>query len=396
MHQLVLQIPEAPIKEEWLWLTDLQTSFDGNEDRIPLNRYPKRALSGTYEFDRVADLRRHLSMMQTTFKGGFRSPLFQHQVKLKSAIDPGSLSIPVNAIRSDFRVGRLALVIEGDIYEERVVEAITANLVTFDTPLVNGYSARALACPIAEVYSQTGAGVTRRNADGSASASFRLLEYAPWAPLVSPLSEQALTMLDDFAILDRIATGSQFESAIDTGILIAEYIGLPDIQSPWDQAQWVFPLRFLVNRTLDPTEWHWWQMFADWVQGSSNPFLLPTGRADLEFLPAGTIPGLVDVPDQLIVNGNEYSANYWPLDTFKHIFIDSAAGRHYATVTEVNQTGIPGKDRLVFDPPHPETADWFAIERVGFLLKARISDDKITCDHYGSHTEVTVALRTVA
>lgn len=387
-YNIDLQTPESPLKEEWVWTTDLMTAYAGDEDRIPLNRYPKRTFSGQQVFDRVEDVRRHMALMHKRFGGTFRFPLWQHMVKLKAPVDVGALGVAVNATRSDLRAGREALLIEGDTYEVLTVDTVEADAVTFTTALVNAYTRRAHLCPVTEVYTATGSSFTRRNPDGSATSSFRYMEKTPWAPFVDVLNETELTMFDGKAVLDLNAIGGQFDMMLDTGIQITDYIGLPDVFSPWTQAQWTFPLRWLSNRVLDLDTWLWWYAFADHVQGSSIPFLFPTFREDLAVVTPAAGSG-----NAVTVDGDEYSQHYWGLDTFKRIVIDSDAGRHFALVTGIS--AVSGNDRLTFSPALPAGAGWTTNQRVGFLLKVRIADDKITCDHYGLQTEVAISLRTV-
>lgn len=387
-YALALQTPESPLTEDWVWTTDLHLSYDGSEDRIPLARYPKRAFSGQYEFDRVEDVRRHLAMMQQRFRTTFRFPLYQYLVKLKAPAIAGAAGVAVNATRSDLREGKGALLVEGDTYEELTVDAVVEDGVTFTTPLVNSYSARAILCPVTECYATTGQQFNRRNPDGSGQAGFRYNERAPWTPHVSPLNDVSLTMYDGKAVLDKNAVGSAFEMALDSGIFITDYTGLVDIMAPWTQAQWAFPLRWQVNRVLDNDSWLWWQVFADHVQGSSVPFFLPSFRSDLPVVTPAAGSG-----SQVTIEGDLYSQHYWPLDTFEHIVIDSDAGRHYAKVTAV--VAIAGNDRLTFTPALPAGATWDDNQKVGFMLPVRIADDKITCTHYGMQTEVSMALRTV-
>lgn len=388
VYQLAIQTPESPITEEWVWNTDLHQSYDGSEDRIPLRRYPRRAFSGQYEFATEADIRRHMAMMQQRFDQLFRFPLFQYAVKLKAPALSGALSVAVNATRSDLRAGRLALIIDADSSEELTIDEVAADSVTFTTALVNSYSPRALVCPVVICYTQRGQGFTRRNPDDAASAAFRYDEKEIWSPFLSPLNDASLTMFDGFPVLEQNATGSAFDLALDSGIIITDYNAFADVLSPWTQNQWAFPLRWQVNRTLDNASWLWWQKFADYVQGSSTPFLLPSFRDDLPVVVPAAGSG-----NQVRVEGDLYSQHYWNLDTFKRIVIDSDAGRHYATVTAV--VPISGDDRLTFTPALPAGATWDDNQKVGFMLPVRIADDKITCTHYGMQTEVAMSLRTV-
>lgn len=386
-YTFALQSPESPVKEEWRWTTDLIVSYDGSEDRVPLNRYPKRSFSGQYSFDRVEDVRRHLAFMHSTLRGELGLPLYQYQVKLKAKVTGGD-TVQVNALRSDFRVGEKALLVEGDDYQIMTVATVLADSVTFEETIGGSYSSRALLMPMTGVYAPTGMSAGRFNADGSATADFRYMEARPWTPFVSPLNEESLTMFDGLAVLDQNATGNQFDQTIDTGILITDYTGLPDFFTPWTQSQWAFPVRYLCNRVLDNASWLWWFAFADHLQGSSTPFLLPTFRADLE-----VVTPVAGSGTQVVVKGHEYSEHYFPLDTFKRVVVESDAGTHYAKVTAV--TDVAGNDRLTLSPAIPAGSGWTTNQKISFLLRVRIADDKITCDHYGLQTEISMAIRTV-
>lgn len=387
-YTIALQVPQTPIREEWAWTTDLMTSYDGEEDRIPLTRYPKRTFSGQYSFDSVADVRRHMAFMFTRFGTIFQLPLYQHQVKLKAAAAATDTSVSVNATRSDFRAGRDAFIIEGERFETLTVDTVSATEVTFTTPLVNSYSKRAIICPLTVAYTASGSGFGRLNPDSGASASYRYMEREPWTPFLSPLNEVELTMFEGSVVLDNNAVGNRFDSALNTGIIISNYIGLSDLFTPWNQSQWTFPLSWQSNRVLDLESWLWWYAFADHVQGSMTPFLVPTHREDLTIVTPANGSGTT-----VTVEGTEYSEHYWGLDTFKRIVIDSSVGRHYARITGI--TEVAGNDRLTFTPALPAGAGWNVDQRIEYLLKVRIADDKIICDHHGLHTEVSMSLRTV-
>jgi hypothetical protein len=490
-----IQIPEAPINEEWAWLTDLSTSFDGTEDRIALLRYPRRTFSGNYRFDDKDALRRHLAMMTKRFKGEFAFPLFQYQTKLKAKALAGDTVVFVNARRSNFRVGGAAFIMDGDTFEEVEVAVVTEASVEFAEPLTNAYSSRAFVCPLATVFTNTNANITRQNPDHSATSSFSYIERLPTIPFVTPLSEAVVETFDGMPVLPFHAVGSSFDGTISTGLQAMEYTGLIDLISPWKVEQWAHNLSFKVNhirsrfgnlaerfpelvqgddvsyppvgtnypkkvrvgpfqhntkliagspncrpddflilngiqygvednetyaagteffylfagRTLqievknvnnpycgiygsltleEVPNLEWWQVFAEAIQGSANPFLFPTNRSDLEVVTPAIAGG-----SALTVKGDLYTQHYWGHDAFERIFIDTTAGRHYAKVTAIS--AVLGNDRLTFDPPLPTDPDWATEQKVGFLLKLRNDNDKISCKHSGLWTEVSMAVRTV-
>ena len=388
-YTVFLQTPDAPIREELSWTTDLATSYDGSEDRIPLNRYPKRIFSGTYSFDDVSAARRHMASMFRLNQGEFDFPLFQYMVKLKNSVSAGSNTVSVNSLRSDFRVGRKAVISDGSKYEIRTVASVAANSVTFTSNLANGFGKQAYLCPVTSAYTAAGAAFNRMNPDGTASASFTYSESDKWTPFLSHLNTSTVDTFDSKPVLDIRAKGNQFDMSLTTGISITDYIGPADVFSPWLQSQWTMNLVWHCNRTFDLSSWLWWMAFADQVQGSFKPFLLPTQRSDLE-----VVDPAVGAGNAVTVEGSEYSQHYFSLDTFKRIVIDSDAGRHYALVTGISS--VSGNDRLTFSPALPNTIGWTVNQRVEFMLKVHIADDKILIDHYDLYSDIAMSVRTVS
>jgi hypothetical protein len=387
-YQVVTQVPEAPIGEQWTWITDIGTSYNGAEDRIPLLRYPRRSFNGSFRFDNKNDLRRHIAMMTKRFKLEFKFPLFQYQAKLKAKAEAGDTVVYVNAKRGDFKVGDRAFIIEGNDFQELIISALTANSIEFETELFYDFSPRAIVCPLSIVYTNTNANVTRLNPDDAATSSFAFFERVPTLPFVNELNEAVVDTFDGLPLLSYVPIGTGFESNVVTGLQAVDYTGLVDFVTPWTFEQWGYPVTFKAERMGGVDDLAWWQAFADVIQGSSNPFLFPTNRSDLQ-IAASAAPG----GNQITIEGDEYSQHYYEHGAFSRIFIDTDAGRHYAKITGIAQ--VSGNDRLTFTPALPAGAGWANNQRVGFLLKVRNDDDKIVFDHYGLWTEVTIALRTV-
>lgn len=387
-RELILQTAEIPITEQWSWLTDIATSYDGSEELIPLKAYPQRTFSGNFVFDTVQDVRNHFALMLKSFDKQFRFPLFQYRSKLKSAVAEDATEIFVNAKRGRFCEDVEVLLIEGDVWEIVVPSTVEADRLVLQTATRNAYSAKAFAMPITKVYTATNASVTRKGVDHSATSSFTFNERLPTLPFVPPLNEAVVDYFDGLPLLDRLALGSDFEQTIMTGLTIIDYTGRVDLIAPWNVGQWAFNLSFKASHLGASEDFDWFVAFADIIQGSANPFLFPTNRADLGVV-TPAIPGGTGVT----IEGDLYSEYYWEHAAFHRIFIDTKAGRHYAKVTGLGTVG--DNDRLVFSPALPAGADWGVDQKVGFLLKLRNDNDKIICNHYGLWTEITMATRTV-
>lgn len=388
-HELITQTPDLPIAEEWQWLTDITISYDGTEDRLPLKAYPTRTFSGKFSFDRVEDVRRHIALMLKNFDKEFRFPLYQYSSKVKTRIAKGAFDIPCNALRGDFRADKEALLIDGDTWEIIVPSAVFANKLVSQSPVMNNYSPRAVIMPLVKVFANSNATISRTSPDNGASSSFTFSERVPTLPVLSPLNAAAIDAFDGLPILSRVPIGVGFDGAIVSGLQAIDYTGVDDLVSPWNFEQWGYALTFKADRMSDLGDWEWWQAFALAIQGSANTFLFPTNREDFDVAVPAIGGGAL-----VTVKGTDYSQHYWEHGAFKRIFIDSDAGRHYATVTGITAIN-GGNERLTFNPPLPAGAGWVSNQRVGFLLKVRNDGDKITFNHYGLHTEVGIALRTV-
>lgn len=387
-YGVAIQIPEKPIVEEWSWITDLSTSYNGTEDRTPLLRYPRRMFSGSYRFDNKADLRRHIAMMTKRFGSEFKLPLFQYQCKLKAVAIAGTNAVVINARRGDFRVGASAFIIEGTKFEEVVIDTVVEDGLTFVGVLANTYSPRAIISPVVTVFSNSNASITRANPDHSASSSFTFIERLPTLPFVSPLNEAVIATFADLPVLPYAPVGTGFDQSVATGLQAVDYTGVIDIVSPWTFNQWGQNATFKASHIGNVDDWEWWQKFADTIQGSANPFLMPTNRADFEIVVPANGSG-----NQVTVASNEYSQHYWGHGAFNRIFIDSDAGRHFATVVGI--VGVGDNERLTFTPALPAGAAWAVNQKIGFLLKLRNDSDKITCNHNGLSSTITMGLRTV-
>lgn len=366
-YGLAIQVPETPIVEEWSWITDIGTSFNGNEDRLPLLRYPRRTFSGNYLFTDKDSLRRHLAMMTKRFKTEFRFPLFQYQTKLKAPVAAGDMVATVNARRGNFRAGQMVVVMEGSKYEEIELEAFDATTLTFATELQNSYSARAFVCPVAKVFTNTNASVTRLNPDHAGRSSFNYVERLPTLPFVSPLNEAEVEMFDGLPVLNKTPLGSTFDGALATGATTVDYTSSPDFVSPWQFAQWSYSLTFKADLMGDNNDLDWWQKFGDEIQGSANPFLFPTNRNDLRVLkPAEATQNTVTLV------GDEFSQHYNGQEAYSRIFIDTTIGRHYAAITGV--ASVAGNDRIVFSPALPFNAFpiMTTVKRGGQLWKYKV------------------------
>ena len=383
-YSLLLQQPDIPITEKWLWLTDNLVSDDGTEQRISLAALPRRSWSYTYSLDDTTSINRFQATLFKKQSNFFSVPIWSDMIRLKQKVTVLDTSIYCNPARSDIRVGQTVLLVDGETYETGVVDSVASDHIVLTVGATHAYTTRGFIVPVIDSYVSTST-LTRNANNDTARASSQITEYGFTDPFVQVADTVSLTMFDSLPVLDKRPMGNDFEMKVITGSEVTEYGGQQSIRDRWTHSKFQFPQGYLWDRILAPEDQFYWKSFGDYARGGTNPFYVPRWRSDLpihtEAVAAGT---------SVTIEGTEYSDHYFA--AFKHIMFHLEDGTvHYATVSAVTPSG--GNDVLTFSPALP--AGTWTGQEIGLLLKCCIADDIIALQHYGPSTEVTLNLRTV-
>lgn len=388
-YTLIEYQPENPITENLLWNSDIMVGDNGQEQRVCLSAVPHRSLSGTFRFDTVADLRRYTNQMYSCYGKVFNLPYWHWSIKIKSALGLNASSIPVNAKRSQFRVGELGIISENGSYELFTVASVAAGAVGLQAPLSRTYSPRAVIAPVRAVFTENSVGLSRTHIGGRATASFNYVEAFPSVPYIDPLNAETLDTYSGLPVLTKLPAGTSFEETLDTGIEVSEYGGVASIRNRWKSYQLQMPRSYQVNRVLEPDAWDWWQVFLDYCKGPTKPFYVPTHVEDFQIWELAQTGGQTNIVRVLT---DDYSTIYKDIQSRKSIVFTREDGvTHYATINTA--TAFGGRDTLIFSPPLP-AGEWGSA-KLSFLLKCRLSEDNVVCNHDNMQTTISVVLRTV-
>ena len=384
-YDVLVQVPEAPINETLTWGTDTIVADDGTVTTASYLQLPKRSWKGNFSFDTEADLRYHLAASFRKFKGLFNFPLRHMGVIAKAKIAIGASVIYCNTARTDFRAGMSVFIWSSSTFETKIIDEVNADNITLTTVTTNAYY-RGYVCPVVEVYSANMASTVRRPINSQATASFNFFQNGFQSPFLNPEDEVALAAYDGLPLLNRRGFGAEFGQALDTGLEVADYGGVPAFRSRWLAPQKAKTLLFKSPRTFDPDDWKFWLSFFDYCLGSTNPFYLPTWRDDVEVFAVPASGG-----NQITLQGHEYLDHYWPVAAYHNFVVTKPDGtQHFATASAI--ANVAGNDRLTFAPAVP-AGDWSG-SSFSFLLKCRIDDDTVAIEHRGGNSVVTLNLRT--
>lgn len=384
-YDVLVQVPEAPITETLVWGTDTIVADDGTVTTASFQQLPKRSWKGNFVFDNESDLRYHLAASFNKFKGLFNFPLRHMGVISKAKIAIGANVIYCNTARTDFRPGMSILVWYGSDFETKIINAVNADNITLTTNMTKAFR-KAYVCPMVEVYSSNNAAVIRRPVNKYATATFNFFQNGFQSPFLNAADEVVLATFAGLPVLNRRAYGGEFGQALGTGLEVTDYGGVPSFRSRWTAPQKVFSVSFKSARNFDPADWREWLTFLDYCLGSTNPFYMPTWRADAVVFSAPASGG-----NQITLAGHEYLDHYWAVPAYRNIVITKPDGtQHFATASAI--ANVAGNDRLTFAPAVP-AGDWSGAS-FSFLLKCRIDDDTVAIEHRGGNSVVTLNLRT--
>lgn len=376
---------DTPVTEDWAWLTNTIVSEDGTEQRIGLLDPPHRTLNVSYQTTDLSSAQRIVRNLYMS-QAGFLVPAWHQQTPIADAAI-GDTVIVCDPAKTELREGMQALIFSRatGAFVQVEIASVEAGGVTIATALEKAWGPRASICGMWAMSAPDNAALTRGRMDAVTSISMTLESLDFVDPFLNPANVVELDIFAGLPVVPWLATGDDFDLAFATGATVISYGAAREIRSLWKHTQQVFSRTYLVQRLFDRSRWYWFQAFADYCKGSQNPFYVPTYRPDF---PVRNVARR----DTITLTGLDYETDYFPHEAFKQLAIGSRAGWHYATVTAVASLG--GNSVCTIDPPLPDDAAYAIDQVASLLLKCRISDDKISCEHDALQTNVTINMRT--
>lgn len=380
-------MPETPIAEDWLWSTNIQTSNNGREVRVCLRDEPKRTQSLKYTFTEERDLQAVRNVMYGESDRPFLIPWYQNGTTLTAAAKKGALALALNNAKAELRAGCAAILYDRKGNRETItVDSLLPGGVSLVSALGRDWSVGASIAPAWPV--SAGNMTFTRNHLGGATSGITVTDLAFMVPFLNPLNAEVLPMFAGLPVVPYGPLGSTFDEGFVNGSNVVDYGGVAYMRSPWKFQKMTFPRTFMSNRFFDRPNWLFWNKFADYCKGSQNPFYMPTYREDFAVVAPPQPNG-----NTFTLKGTEYAEEFFPNAAFKQFAFFTRAGVHYASVTACAIEG--GNTKCTFAPALPNVAGYAVDQLISLLLKLRIADDKISCEHTSLQTRLTINLRTV-
>jgi hypothetical protein len=381
-------VPETPINESWLWLSDRMVSEDGSEQRISLRNEPRRAFSNSYMLTGGNEIRLAKQQLYAAFREEVAVPLYVYQTRLKAVVAAGASYLTFNPVKTDLRDGGWVLVVEDDTYELKVITTLDGTGCNLSTPLAHAYTKRAKVMPVAVSVIDDKTALVQFPGNEAAKLTLKSDERTPVVPFLRPGTANDLTLFNGLPVLERRAIGTEFNDVFENGRTTIDWGGKAEDRISWNFTQFGGNRDYLCNRILEPDEWDYFKTFFDYCKGTVNPFYVPTWREDFDIV----VPALIS-SNTFTVSGHTYGTDYFGNPALKQIAIFADAGVHYASIDDCDADGA--NDLLTFNPPLPGDAAWESNQAICLLLRCRLGTDQVDLEHQALHTVISTAIRTI-
>lgn len=388
---IVPVIPDSPVTEKLQWRSSVMQSDDGTEQRVSLRPVPRRITSFNLTVVYPDEANDVIKQLFGDAAGTVVLPLYQYLSSIKAAAPATGTTLLVRHIFGDLRAGDSVMLRDRNgTTELNSIASITGDdIVELDTPLSHSYRKGAWLIPTAGTLFARRVNLERGAADGYATLSTQATDSRLKTPFVRAQNTVVLDTFNGLPLLpQRPIVNSDENASYDSGVRRIDFGGDIATVTPWAHSQVEHEREYLVDRFFTPTEMDWWRKFLDHCRGQTNPFYMPSYRPDLKLrTPLPEEAGVLELTD------DRYSTIFYGNTIADQIAIYTEAGVHYSGVSTAvsNENNL---DTIGLVTPLPPGPAWTNVERISFLMRARLNTDEVEFEHHQLHSFVRFSIRT--
>jgi hypothetical protein len=381
-------IPDVPVRERWVFLTDILTTHNGQEQRVSLRPKPRMELDFTVQIIDTAQRLKQYELLTKNIQVQSLVPFYQYATHLTGDTAIGGTKVFFDPTRTNMRAGEFIVAVNPKT-EELFISRV--NTVDVDGATVNSASSFSLdkswvAAPAFNCTLNDDSGLTMRKLTGSLRVQAKTFTEPS---TLRPGQTAVVNTLNGLPVLERrplIPAKEQFAFRRD---IIDNDTGARDINSSDLHPRVSGDRKFVIQRVQQPLEMDYWRKFFDLTRGAWKPFLLSTYFPDLTLSP-GQAP-LLQGSSGFTIEEGYYSSLYFPYETWKHIEIAFPGGElHHARVISAS-IQLDGTAAISFTPALPVDSAYVSPTRISYLTKLR-GLDKVNWSHHADVTYVTMGV----
>lgn len=395
-------VPQRRATESLEWLTDVLRSQKGYEQRHGLRVYPRQKIDYEYFLTDASDVRNMQSLLLGWLGRVFGVPLWwlARPISQDLAVDDQTVLIPNDALESEFRDGGLVLLWQDNGGADPTFEFLQIQTVngspeglTLTTGTVNAYdAAKTVVVPVVPAYLESGADqLTPQAGDVS---RFRLsflsndneididtdLDISDWSTLA--WDNQDVPILDD----DNIMLSNSLQESWSQKIQELDFkTGVFRRFSNEQNARRSTPFVMQADSNAELSRV---KKLLYYLRGRLRHVWIPTRRADLELA-----SGSSDLSTTVSVVSDGYAKYVQAYAPFMGLVVERTDGtRDYHRITGSNEEN-DGTDTLTITPGLDGELTLANVERLEFMMLARLAGDDVTLVHEWSTEDGTIDSR---
>ena len=378
-------IPDVPVTERWIFLTDALTNRFGVEQRIALRNYPRIEQNFDVEIIDLAERRQQYELLWRNMRVQAYVPLYQYATYLTAPTASGLTKLFFDPARTNIRVGEFLVLVQpsSSIASLHSVVSADADGATLDSGSGQDIDRTWMVVPTMLTSINDGSGIEMDSVTGT----LRIKSKSQLEPtLLRPLATRTLSTLNGVPLLDRRPLVSARENMEFEREIIDNETGQRSFSTSWQHVKISGERRFTIQRINDPDEMDYWRSFFDTIKGSWKSFLLSTYFPDLTpFTP------VIQGSSTIVVNEGYYADLYFPYETWKHIEFEFPGGEISQHLVSSAIFNLDNTATLSFTPPLTDDPAYVNPTRISYLNRVKASD-KVVLTHFANYSEISFGI----
>jgi hypothetical protein len=357
----------VPVEERLEWVTDVLTSYNGNEQRIALRTNPRRTIDYQFMIDNGSDRRKFEAML---FNWGARTwmmPVWMEGQTLTSEMTAGATSMVVTRQDGNWQDGGYCIVMTAAFeYEIIKISTISGDTVNFRNPTELTWPAGSVYYPAVTGIIGEKQGLTRFNGDTEyGRCTFQILETET-VGADSPTTYRGMPVITEPPHWQADITNDYARKLRKIDYRVGKFAVEDEAGMPFSiiSHHWTCDGKAEIDSL---------RKFVYARAGKQKAVWLPTFANDLLVVGAiGSSSTYIDVEHCFIVR------HLWGHMNRRDIMIEMVNGnRYYRRVTDAVELSTT-VERLTINSAIGVAADPEDIRRVSWLALARFDSDSIS------------------
>jgi hypothetical protein len=391
VSDFVAMLPDEGATETLIWLTQVLTSQNGEEQRVAHRTAPRRAFDFSFILDQP-ERRQQYRRWHRSLGNRLVVPAYWYAARILANATAGATRIYFNPASTDVRDGDNLVIVNPLTSDGQLVVAATIETdgATLSNALTADITAGMIVSPGFNCRLLDNGGLSMQQISGV--VKFQAETLSPRVPFARPGASPTIVTYDGYDVLDRIpvARGDSDETFVVSYELFDGATGIEATDQAWTHPFVSGRRDFRIERERNPAEMDFWRNFLDARRGMQVPFLMSTWQPDLVLAAAPT------GNNEIVISSDdfEYETELFPYETYKRLAITSDGGIAYRKVTAVTSND-DGTFTLRLDAIYGDQPGETVVSCVSFLNIVRLGEDSVKLTHDALISTLEMTFRTV-